>query len=161
MLSSPTSVQMNGTLAHERLSRTDLIVLKHFWDAKYAENMNSRDLHYVCCSSYHTHFPMISRNLWSTISWSVRTYANNQRFLLQKLKFPLLPQYPSHKDLLPYCEIYHLIKSQPGAKIVSLGTGGNGVYIGLVVKRTLCLRRLLPFIPSIQQSPLPTSHSTN
>lgn len=73
------------------LSRTDTVVLKHFWDEKYADNTNARDLHY--------------------------------------LKFPYFPQYPSHKDLIPYCEVYHLIKTQPGAKIVSLGTA-KGVYIG-------------------------------
>jgi len=50
-----------------------------------------------------------------------------------KLKFPHFPQYPEHNHLLPYCEIYHHIKTSPGAKIISLGTGSsNGVYIGLV-----------------------------
>jgi hypothetical protein len=74
------------------LSRTDQIVLKHFWDYKFDEN-TSRDLHF--------------------------------------LKFPSFGQYPSHKELVPYCEIYHLVKTSPGAKIISLGSA-NGVYIGFV-----------------------------
>jgi len=72
------------------LSRTDQIVLHHFWDEKLQEN-KARDLHF--------------------------------------LKFPFFPQYPTHKDLIPYCEIYHLVKTSPGAKIISLGSA-NGVYIG-------------------------------
>jgi hypothetical protein len=74
------------------LSRTDQIVLQHFWQEKAAEN-RTRDLHF--------------------------------------LKFPFFPQQPSHKDLIPYCEIYHLVKTSPGAKIISLGSA-NGVYIGFV-----------------------------
>jgi hypothetical protein len=46
-----------------------------------------------------------------------------------KLKFPFFPQSPTHQDLVPYCEIYHLVKTSPGAKIISLGSA-NGVYIG-------------------------------
>lgn len=38
---------------------------------------------------------------------------------------------PTHQDLQPYCEIYHLVKTAPGAKILSLGTA-SGVYIGYV-----------------------------
>ncbi|KAJ4505556.1 hypothetical protein HRR83_008555 [Exophiala dermatitidis] len=72
------------------LSRTDQIVLRHFWESKYAEN-KARDLHF--------------------------------------LKFPYFPQYPGHQDLIPYCEIYHLVKTSPGAKILGLGSA-NGVYIG-------------------------------
>ncbi|KAI4184463.1 MAG: hypothetical protein LQ346_006119 [Caloplaca aetnensis] len=72
------------------LSRTDQIVLRHFWEYKSQENA-TRDLHF--------------------------------------LKFPHFPQNPSHKDLIPYCEIYHLVKTSPGAKIISLGSA-NGVYIG-------------------------------
>ena len=72
------------------LSRTDQIVLRHFWEYKSQEN-STRDLHF--------------------------------------LKFPHFPQNPSHKDLIPYCEIYHLVKTSPGAKIISLGSA-NGVYIG-------------------------------
>jgi len=30
---------------------------------------------------------------------------------------------------VPYCEIYHLVKTSPGAKIISLGSA-SGVYIG-------------------------------
>ncbi|EXJ76855.1 hypothetical protein A1O3_10500 [Capronia epimyces CBS 606.96] len=72
------------------LSRTDQIVLRHFWESKYAEN-KARDLHF--------------------------------------LKFPYFPQYPGHQDLIPYCEIYHLVKTSPGAKILGLGSA-SGVYIG-------------------------------
>ncbi|OAG41765.1 hypothetical protein AYO21_04000 [Fonsecaea monophora] len=75
----PTNYQMTA-LPHSaigNLSRTDQIVLRHFWDIKYDEN-KSRDLHF---------------------------------------------------DLIPYCEIYHLVKTSPGAKIISLGSA-NGVYIG-------------------------------
>ncbi|KIW88290.1 uncharacterized protein Z519_10857 [Cladophialophora bantiana CBS 173.52] len=88
----PTNYQITA-LPHNtigNLSRTDQIVLRHFWDVKYDEN-KSRDLHF--------------------------------------LKFPFFPQYPSHQDLIPYCEIYHLVKTSPGAKIISLGSA-NGVYIG-------------------------------
>ncbi|KAI1608381.1 hypothetical protein EDD36DRAFT_97238 [Exophiala viscosa] len=73
------------------LSRTDQIVLRHFWDVKHEEN-KTRDLHF--------------------------------------LKFPFFSQYPSHQDLIPYCEVYHLVKTSPGAKIISLGSTNNGVYIG-------------------------------
>ncbi|KAK5948398.1 hypothetical protein OHC33_010572 [Knufia fluminis] len=72
------------------LSRTDQVVLRYFWEDKYADNAK-RDLHF--------------------------------------LKFPHFPQYPSHTDLMPYCEIYHLVKTSPGASIISLGSA-NGVYIG-------------------------------
>ncbi|RMD39210.1 hypothetical protein DV735_g5919, partial [Chaetothyriales sp. CBS 134920] len=72
------------------LSRTDQIVLRHFWESKYEDN-RSRDLHF--------------------------------------LKFPSFGQFPSHKDLVPFCEVYHLIKTSPGAKIISLGSA-NGTYIG-------------------------------
>ena len=91
IISQPLTKQSQQLGSGLGLSRTDTLVLKHFWDEKYAENANARDLHY--------------------------------------LKFPYFPQYPSHKDLIPYCEVYHLIKNQPGAKIISLGTA-NGVYIG-------------------------------
>ncbi|EXJ66523.1 uncharacterized protein A1O5_10192 [Cladophialophora psammophila CBS 110553] len=80
----PTNYQITA-LPHNaigNLSRTDQIVLRHFWDVKYDEN-KSRDLHF----------------------------------------------YPGHQDLIPYCEIYHLVKTSPGAKIISLGSA-NGVYIG-------------------------------
>jgi len=90
-MSQPMSKHSQQLSSGMGLSRTDTVVLKHFWDEKYADNANARDLHY--------------------------------------LKFPYFPQYPSHKDLIPYCEVYHLIKTQSGAKIVSLGTA-NGVYIG-------------------------------
>ncbi|KAK5449308.1 hypothetical protein LTS15_008850 [Exophiala xenobiotica] len=73
------------------LSRTDQIVLRHFWEVKNEEN-KARDLHF--------------------------------------LKFPFFSQYPNHQDLIPYCEIYHLVKTSPGAKIISLGSANNGVYIG-------------------------------
>ncbi|KAL6241534.1 hypothetical protein RBB50_011557 [Rhinocladiella similis] len=73
------------------LSRTDQIVLRHFWEVKNEEN-KGRDLHF--------------------------------------LKFPFFSQYPNHQDLIPYCEIYHLVKTSPGAKIISLGSTSNGVYIG-------------------------------
>ena len=72
------------------LSRTDQIVLRHFWDYKTEENQ-TRDLHF--------------------------------------LKFPSFSSSPNHKELIPYCEIYHLIKTSPGAKIISLGSS-QGVYIG-------------------------------
>lgn len=72
------------------LSRTDQIVLRHFWEYKFEENA-TRDLHF--------------------------------------LKFPSFGQHPSHKELVPYCEIYHLVKTSPGAKVISLGSA-NGVYIG-------------------------------
>ncbi|KAK5091689.1 hypothetical protein LTS08_007567 [Lithohypha guttulata] len=72
------------------LSRTDQVVLRYFWEDKYADNAK-RDLHF--------------------------------------LKFPFFGQYPSHAELMPYCEIYHLVKTSPGASIVSLGSA-NGVYIG-------------------------------
>ncbi|KIW30749.1 uncharacterized protein PV07_02453 [Cladophialophora immunda] len=88
----PTNYQITA-LPHSaigNLSRTDQIVLRHFWDVKYDEN-KARDLHF--------------------------------------LKFPFFPQYPNHQDLIPYCEIYHLVKTSPGAKIISLGSA-NGVYIG-------------------------------
>jgi hypothetical protein len=91
IISQPLTKQSQQLGSGLGLSRTDTLVLKHFWDEKFAENANARDLHY--------------------------------------LKFPYFPQYPSHKDLIPYCEVYHLIKNQPGAKIISLGTA-NGVYIG-------------------------------
>lgn len=72
------------------LSRTDQVVLRYFWEDKYADNAK-RDLHF--------------------------------------LKFPFFPEYPGHTDLMPYCEIYHLVKTSPGASIISLGSA-NGVYIG-------------------------------
>lgn len=91
---------MNRPISHQHhqvpssamsgLSRTDQVVLRFFWEDKYAENAK-RDLHF--------------------------------------LKFPHFPQYPSHTDLMPYCEIYHLVKTSPGASIISLGSA-NGVYIG-------------------------------
>ncbi|KAI9875053.1 MAG: hypothetical protein M1823_007555, partial [Watsoniomyces obsoletus] len=77
-----------STLAN--LSRTDQIVLRHFWEYKLEEN-RTRDLHF--------------------------------------LKFPAFPNTPTHKDLIPYCEIYHLVKTSAGAKIISLGSS-QGVYIG-------------------------------
>ncbi|KIX04534.1 uncharacterized protein Z518_05404 [Rhinocladiella mackenziei CBS 650.93] len=85
---NPATVLPSSAIGH--LSRTDQIVLRHFWEVKYEEN-KARDLHF--------------------------------------LKFPFFPQSPQHQDLIPYCEIYHLIKTSPGARIISLGSA-NGVYIG-------------------------------
>jgi hypothetical protein len=45
----PTNYQNITALPHSavgNLSRTDQIVLRHFWDVKYEEN-KSRDLHFV------------------------------------------------------------------------------------------------------------------
>ena len=88
--SRPMSHATMPTTAVGNLSRTDQIVLRHFWEYKSDEN-RSRDLHF--------------------------------------LKFPSFGQYPTHQELVPYCEIYHLVKTSPGAKIMSLGSA-NGVYIG-------------------------------
>lgn len=89
-ISFPHNAQSMPSATIGNLSRTDQIVLRHFWEHHYEEN-KSRDLHF--------------------------------------LKFPFFPQSPTHKDLMPYCEIYHLVKTSPGAKIISLGSA-NGVYIG-------------------------------
>lgn len=44
----PTQYQMSALPSNTvgNLSRTDQIVLRHFWDVKYEEN-KSRDLHFV------------------------------------------------------------------------------------------------------------------
>lgn len=60
--------------------------------------------------------------------WDFKAEENKMRDL-HFLKFPSFSQYPSHRELVPYCEIYHLVKTSPGAKIISLGSA-NGVYIG-------------------------------
>ncbi|RYP13532.1 hypothetical protein DL765_006854 [Monosporascus sp. GIB2] len=72
------------------LSRTDQIVLRHFWEEKVQLN-KCRDLHF--------------------------------------LKVPAFSPHPSHNELVPFCEIYHLVRSTPGAAIIGLGSA-NGVYIG-------------------------------
>ncbi|RVX69634.1 hypothetical protein B0A52_06698 [Exophiala mesophila] len=60
--------------------------------------------------------------------WEAK-YEENKLRDLHFLKFPLFSMQPTHQDLQPYCEIYHLVKTAPGAKILSLGTA-SGVYIG-------------------------------
>lgn len=50
-MSQPMSKQSQQLSSGMGLSRTDTVVLKHFWDDKYAENSNGRDLHYVCLFS--------------------------------------------------------------------------------------------------------------
>jgi hypothetical protein len=80
------------TSSTAHLSRTDQVVLRHYWELKAEEN-RLRDLHF--------------------------------------LKFPYFSTQPTHKELIPYCEIYHLVKTSPGAKIISLGSA-TGVYIGYV-----------------------------
>lgn len=92
------------------LSRTDQIVLRHFWEVKNEEN-KGRDLHFVS----------------NPIS---KSYVMITTEHAAQLKFPFFSQYPNHQDLIPYCEIYHLVKTSPGAKIISLGSTSNGVYIG-------------------------------
>lgn len=72
------------------LSRTDQIVLRHFWEEKIQLN-KFRDLHF--------------------------------------LKVPHFSEQPSHNELVPFCEIYHLVRSTPRAAIIGLGSA-NGVYIG-------------------------------
>jgi len=94
--------------AFGNLSRTDQIVLRHFWEYKYEEN-KSRDLHFVRGPAF--------------------TAQSDLANLSFQLRFPFFGQYPAHQDLVPYCEIYHLVKTSPGAKIIGLGSA-NGVYIG-------------------------------
>ena len=78
------------TMPAAGLSRTDQIVLRHFWEEKIQLN-RSRDLHF--------------------------------------LKVPTFSEQPSHNELVPFCEIYHLVRSTPRAAIIGLGSA-NGVYIG-------------------------------
>ena len=78
------------TMPAAGLSRTDQIVLRHFWEEKVQLN-RSRDLHF--------------------------------------LKVPTFSEQPSHNELVPFCEIYHLVRSTPRAAIIGLGSA-NGVYIG-------------------------------
>lgn len=119
---APTS---SAAATSSALSRTDLIVLKHFWESK-AEDNAGRDLHFVRVTSS---FLLLTTCLrWENLQLSQETdsFSSNSQ-----LKFPSFPNSPEHKDLLPFCEIYHLIKTQSGAKIMSLGTGSvDGVYIG-------------------------------
>ena len=65
------------------LSRTDQIVLRHFWEEKVQLN-RSRDLHF--------------------------------------LKVPSFSEQPGHNELVPFCEIYHLVRSTPRAAIIGLGS---------------------------------------
>ena len=58
-------------------------------------------------------------------------FANKHTDILEKLKFPAFPQSPQTDDLLPFSEIYHLIRTQPSAKIMALGSSGtDGICIG-------------------------------
>ena len=60
--------------------------------------------------------------------WEYKSEDNKTRDL-HFLKFPAFSKYPAHHELVPYCEIYHLVKTSAGAKIISCGSA-NGVYIG-------------------------------
>jgi hypothetical protein len=69
--------------------------------------------------------------------WEAKAVENSQRDL-HFLKFPGFGSAPGTRELIPFCEIYSLVKSSPGAKVVGLGTlgnnfashGGQGTFIG-------------------------------
>ena len=57
--------------------------------------------------------------------------AHRHTDMFGQLKFPAFPQSPQTDDLLPFSEIYHLIRTQPSAKIMALGSSGtDGICIG-------------------------------
>lgn len=60
--------------------------------------------------------------------WEEKVQLNKARDL-HFLKVPHFSDQPSHNELVPFCEIYHLVRSTPRAAIIGLGSA-NGVYIG-------------------------------
>lgn len=60
--------------------------------------------------------------------WEEKVQLNKSRDL-HFLKVPHFSPQPSHNELVPFCEIYHLVRSTPRATIIGLGSA-NGVYIG-------------------------------
>lgn len=71
--------------------------------------------------------------------WESKFEENSNRDL-HFLKFPAFGLQPSDRELVPFCEIYALVKGSKGAEIVGLGTlgggagggggGGGGTFIG-------------------------------
>jgi hypothetical protein len=71
--------------------------------------------------------------------WHAKAEENAQRDL-HFLKFPIFGNSPGMRELIPFCEIYSLVKSSQGAKVVGLGTlgssmggsghAGGGTFIG-------------------------------
>lgn len=60
--------------------------------------------------------------------WEEKVQLNKSRDL-HFLKVPHFSDQPTHNELAPFCEIYHLVRSTPRAAIIGLGSA-NGVYIG-------------------------------
>lgn len=74
--------------------------------------------------------------------WHAKAEENAARDL-HFLRFPIFGSNPGMRELIPYCEIYSLVKASQGAKVVGLGTlgssaggmgshghGGGGTFIG-------------------------------
>ena len=74
--------------------------------------------------------------------WDAKAEENASRDL-HFLRFPVFGGSPGMRELVPFCEIYSLVKASQGAKVVGLGTlgagpggmgaqshAGNGTFIG-------------------------------
>jgi hypothetical protein len=63
--------------------------------------------------------------------WEAKAEENLSRDL-HFLKFPSFGLAPTDRELVPFCEIYALVKNSKGAEIVGLGTlgAGAGTFIG-------------------------------
>lgn len=57
--------------------------------------------------------------------WEAKAEENAARDL-HFLKFPIFGTNPGMRELVPFCEIYALVKASQGAKVVGLGTLGAG-----------------------------------
>ena len=65
--------------------------------------------------------------------WEAKAEENLSRDL-HFLKFPTFGHAPTDRELVPFCEIYALVKNSKGAEIVGLGSlggsHGSGTFIG-------------------------------
>ena len=62
--------------------------------------------------------------------WQSKAAENAARDL-HYLRFPAFGSNPGMRELVPFCEIYSLVKSSPGAKVVGLGTMGGSLGGGM------------------------------